>query len=151
MHQQYTRQSGCNITQHARMLLLSTSLLASLIFAGFLTLTLSPTASADELKRLTAEEIRLLLAGNTAVGAWNGNNYRQFFAEDGITIYEQEGSPSSKGEWRVREKDNTYQSWWPRSDWSSYPIASDGTTHFWISHSLPPQPFEMLPGRKLKP
>ena len=83
---------------------------------------------ADQLKKLSAQEIQNLLSGKTAIGQWDGKNYRQYFREDGITIYAQQGSRSSRGKWRVDTTENTYQSLWEVGGWTSYPVASDGET-----------------------
>ncbi len=104
---------------------------------------------ADERKKLTAAEIETLLAGNTAIGQWDGKNYRQYFSEDGSTIYAQEGTRSSYGQWRVNRDKDLYESFWQRSDWAGYPVELEGDTYFWISHSLPPQAFEVVPGQQL--
>ena len=94
---------------------------------------------ADQLKKLSAQEIQNLLSGKTAIGQWDGKNYRQYFREDGITIYAQQGSRSSRGKWRVDTTENTYQSLWEVGGWTSYPVASDGETLYWLSSALPPQ------------
>jgi hypothetical protein len=38
-------------------------------------------------RKLTADEIRLALTGNTVEGNWRGTPYRSYFAADGTTIY----------------------------------------------------------------
>ena len=53
-------------------------------------------AGADPVP-LTAGEIEILLAGNTALGDWQGDTYRQYFATDGATIYAVEGRRSARG------------------------------------------------------
>ncbi len=115
-----------------------------LLFAGT-TLQLQ----ADQLQRFSASEIQKLLSGKTAIGQWDGKNYRQYFREDGITIYAQEGSRSSRGKWRVNSTENTYQSLWEVGGWTSYPVAHDGETLYWVSSSLPPQSFKLVEGEQL--
>lgn len=74
--------------------------------------------NAQSLK-LDEREIKALLTGNTAVGVWDGVNYRQYFDADGSTIYAQEGARSTLGQWRVQ--DGEYQSIWPRdADWEGW-------------------------------
>ena len=104
---------------------------------------------ADQLKKLSAQEIQNLLSGKTAIGQWDGKNYRQYFREDGITIYAQQGSRSSRGKWRVDTTENTYQSLWEVGGWTSYPVASDGQTLYWLSSALPPQSFKLVEGEQL--
>ena len=121
------------------------------VLAGLLVwLVLSPAFADDpSLQPLRAEQINTLLLGNTAVGAWNGTPYRQYFMDNGETIYAQQGTQSERGNWRVNGETNRYESRWRRSGWSSYGLARDGERLFWISDSLPPQEFSMLPGERL--
>ncbi len=121
----------------------------AVLLPSLVLLIAASNGQAQDLKNLTAQEIETLLTGNTAVGKWDGTDYRQFFAEDGNTIYAQKGSRSSSGRWRVNRSKNVYESWWQRSDWSGYPVATDGNLYYWISQSLPPQSFEILPGEQL--
>ena len=71
-----------------------------LIAAGMMLGLLAGAVSAQSVK-LTGDEIRALLTGNTAIGRWEGTKYRQFFGADGVTIFAQEGARSARGEWRV--------------------------------------------------
>jgi len=123
--------------------ILMTATLVALLIATTL------PVNADEQERLSAAEIETLLSGNTAIGKWDGTPYRQYFSDDGSTIYAQEGSRSSSGQWRVNRTKNLYESWWQRSDWSGYPVVKEGGTYYWISPSLPPQAFEVVPGEQL--
>lgn len=120
-------------------------------FLGLLVLFATSTfyLQADELQRLSASEIKELLSGKTAIGQWDGKNYRQYFREDGITIYAQQGSRSSRGKWRVDTTENTYQSLWEVGGWASYPVARSGEKLYWLSSSLPPQSFKVVEGEQL--
>ena len=120
-----------------------------MLIAALVLLLAAVPGQTEDLKNLTAAEIETLLTGNTAVGQWSGKNYRQFFSDDGSTIYAQEGVRSSLGQWRVNRSKNLYESWWQRSEWTGYPVATDGKLYYWISHSLPPQSFEILSGQQL--
>ena len=115
-------------------------------------LTAACETMGGEFKNLTALEIQNLLAGNTAVGAWDGRSYRQYFAEDGSTIYAQQGSRSSLGKWRVNIDKNLYESWWENAHWSGYGVSKEGEQHYWLtlSGTLPPQAFNVLPGNQLE-
>lgn len=115
-----------------------------------LLLTIS-IADADE-KTLTAAEIEQLLTGNTAVGHWIDHAYRQYFGDDGATIYAQENTRSSLGRWRVNRAKNHYESWWERIGWGAgYSIVLKDDIYYWVSSvgSTEPQAFEVLPGSQL--
>ena len=115
------------------------------LIAGFLAVP----ASAQSVK-LQGYEIRALLTGNTAVGRWEGQKYRQFFGDDGVTIYAQEGARSTRGEWRVDDELQEYQSIWPNdADWEGWFVMEFSGTFYWVSKSTPPTPFEILEGQQL--
>ncbi len=106
-------------------------------------------AQAQSVK-LTGDEIRALLTGNTAAGRWEGARYRQFFGADGVTIYAQEGTRSTRGEWRVDDDAQEYQSIWPRdADWEGWFVMEYAGAYYWVSKSTPPTPFRMLEGQQL--
>ncbi|MDA7424873.1 hypothetical protein [Thalassococcus lentus] len=109
----------------------------------------SSQADAQAVK-LTGAEIRDLLTGNTAVGRWEGAKYRQFFGADGVTIYAQEGARSTRGEWRVDDAAQEYQSIWPRdAEWEGWFVMEFGDTFYWVSKKTPPTPFQILEGQQL--
>ena len=117
----------------------------------FALLLATGVAGADE-KTLTAAEIEKLLTGNTAVGRWIDHNYRQYFGDDGATIYAQENARSSLGRWRVNRTKNHYESWWERAGWGAgYSIVVKDDVYYWVSSvgSTEPQAFEILPGSQL--
>lgn len=98
--------------------------------------------------KLEGDEIGILLSGNTAVGVWEGANYRQFFGKDGITIYAQEGARSARGEWRV--DGDEYQSIWPNDiGWEGWFVMEFAGEWYWVSKTTPPTPFEVLEGQQL--
>lgn len=100
--------------------------------------------------KLTSVEISTLLTGNTAVGVWEGAKYRQFFNEDGSTVYAQEGGQSSLGEWRIDASRDEYQSIWVGDvEWEGWYVMEYLGTYFWVSKSTPPTPFKMLEGQRL--
>lgn len=110
---------------------------------------------SDE-KTLTAAEITELLTGNTAIGTWptwkSSHRYRQYFGEDGSTIYAQQNERSSLGRWRVNSRLNHYESWWEQSDWGAgFSIISKEGVYYWVSStgSIEPQAFEVLRGQQL--
>jgi len=102
--------------------------------------------------QMSADEVAALLTGRTAVGVWAGARYRQWFAEDGLTIYAQEGARSSRGKWRVNNKTDAYESWWggDPSAWDVFVVLKDGETLFWSGPGAePPVPFTMEDGQQL--
>ncbi|MEM8979634.1 MAG: hypothetical protein AAGD04_09135 [Pseudomonadota bacterium] len=104
-------------------------------------------AQAQSVK-LSGAEISELLSGNTALGLWEGNAYRQYFDPGGSTIYAQEGARSALGKWRV--EDDEFQSLWPRdADWEGWFVMEYAGQWFWVSKTTPPTPFEVLKGQQL--
>jgi hypothetical protein len=106
-------------------------------------------AHAQSLK-LTSAQIATLLAGNTAVGKWKGQRYRQFFDTDGQTIYAQQGARSAVGKWRVDATVDEYQSIWPNdSEWEGWFVMEYAGRYYWVSKSTPPTPFKIEDGKQL--
>ncbi len=100
--------------------------------------------------KLTGDEIRALLTNNTAIGRWEGAKYRQWFGPDGVTLYAQEGSRTARGEWRVEDELQEYQSIWPGDeDWEGWFVMEFGDTYYWVSRATPPTPFQVVPGQSL--
>jgi len=92
------------------------------------------------------------LSGNTAIGRWIDHNYRQYFSEDGSTIYAQENARSSTGRWRVNKKRNHYESWWEQSDWGAgFSITLKDGVYYWVSSTgtTEPQAFTIVSGQQL--
>lgn len=99
---------------------------------------------------VTGSEITALLTGNTILGTWNGDEYKQYFRKDGSTIYAPKRSQSTLGKWRVNSENNTYESWWEQSGWSAYRIIRQDRNFFWTTlDGKNPEPFEILPGEQL--
>lgn len=106
-------------------------------------------AAAQSVK-LKAHEITALLAGNTASGTWEGQKYRQYFGEDGVTLYAQDGARTARGAWRVDAERDEYQSQWPGDvDWERWYVMEYAGDFYWVSKSTPPTPFRLLPGEQL--
>ena len=115
-------------------------------FAAAFALLATPVTAQSV--KLQEHEITALLSGNTAVGVWEGSNYRQYFDPDGTTIYAQEGARSARGEWRVQEGE--YQSIWPGdADWEGWFVMEYAGAYYWVSKSTPPTPFRVLEGEQL--
>ena len=112
--------------------------------------TLCASALHAQAVKLSGEEIRALLVGNTAIGRWDGAKYRRCVGGDGVTSYAQEGARSARGEWRVDDAAQEYQSIWPGDeDWEGWFVMEFGDTFYWVSRSTPPTPFQMLDGQQL--
>ncbi len=105
-------------------------------------------AGADPVP-MTASEIETLLGGNTALGDWQGDTYRQYFATDGATIYAVEGRRSSRGRWRVVDGTRAYESWWPGSGWDAYEVLRDGDALIWMDGAGVRFGFEVVEGQQL--
>lgn len=107
-----------------------------------------PTFAAPT--RLTASEIEALLSGNTIVGAWSGNAYRQYYATDGSTLYVPEGGDPDEGRWRVNAQTDEYESWWQSTGWTPYAmVRTDDGGHAWINGDRL-EPFQVVPGQQLE-
>ncbi|WP_371225068.1 hypothetical protein [Roseovarius sp. 2305UL8-3] len=98
--------------------------------------------------QLTAAQIETLLSGNTTVGAWSGTGYRQYFADNGLTIYLAAGSPPDQGKWRVNTGTNQYESWWRNADWAGYTIVMTNGGYAWVNGDTL-ETFEIVEGRQL--
>lgn len=120
-----------------------------LICCGFAVFLFSQSAVAQAVK-LNGDEIRALLTGNTAIGRWEGAKYRQWFGDDGSTLYAQQGARTARGEWRVDDASEEYQSIWPGDeDWEGWFVMEFGDTYYWVSRATPPTPFQVVNGQSL--
>lgn len=113
----------------------------------------SSGASDGDLALLSAVEIQTLLIGNTIIGNWVGEDYRQFFDEDGTTTYRPTLSGrDSVGEWRVNADSGLYESLWPGvPTWDDYEVHRDGDTYFWTGQGVQLSPFIVVEGDQLAP
>lgn len=118
------------------------------IFTLFVMLFYAVEASADAVV-VKADEIKELLTGNTAIGNWNGTEYRQYFHANGTTIYSTRNSRSSLGKWRVDATNGTYQSLWNEGKWDSYTILRDGEDLLWLDAGQVTYSFRVLSGQQL--
>ncbi len=107
---------------------------------------MSPLLAEAGEKSLTGAEITAALSGNTAIGDQKGMAWRQYFADNGDTLYLAAGSPPSPGKWRI--SGDTYCSLWPPStSWDCYGMTGEGDNVTWIfDGGGAPWPAKMVPG-----
>lgn len=111
---------------------------------------LLPALASAQSVKLRAHEIDALLSGNTAVGRWEGTPYRQYFAPDGVTTFEQEGAAPERGLWRTDADALEFQSIWPTdADWEGWFVMEWDGNFYWVSKKTPPTPFRVLDGQQL--
>ena len=121
----------------------------SFLISLAISLCIGHVAQAQSVK-LTTAQIDALLTGNTAVGTWQGQKYRQFFADDGNTIYAQLGARSAVGKWRIDPTIDEYQSIWPnQKEWEGWYVMEYAGAYYWVSKSTPPTPFRVENGQNL--
>lgn len=99
---------------------------------------------------VAGDALRDALAGNTIVGTWDGEDYRQYFDPGGTTDYLPAGGEVSVGEWRVEVVTGRYESRWPPGrTWDPYVVQRDGDRWFWTGGGVDRSPFTILPGDQL--
>lgn len=118
------------------------SLLLPLLFAA---------AALAEPRPLGDEEIARALSGFTAIGTWDGRSYRQYFAADGRTLYQEEGAPLTTGRWKV--ENGRYCSDWTPPDlngtsWGCYEVLLEGDRFYWRSQQRQ-ESFRLEAGNRL--
>ena len=116
------------------------------IFSGIVGIVALPALAQEN--PLNQTEILNLLSGNTAVGLWQGTDYRQWFGADGSTIYAPKGQRSTLGKWRVTS-DGVYESWWSGDEWESYRVRLTEQTYVWVDAIGQEHPFSIVPGQQL--
>ncbi|MEJ6389419.1 hypothetical protein [Gymnodinialimonas ulvae] len=100
--------------------------------------------------QLDADEVTALLTGNTAIGDWDGVPYRQYFGEDGVTLFAQTEARTTRGQWRIDPESDEYQSLWPGDDdWEGWIVMVWMDEYYWLSRSTPPTVFEVVEGQQL--
>jgi len=100
-------------------------------------------------RAITGNDITALLAGNTAIGKWASDDYRQWFAPDGSTIYAAFGKRSTLGAWRISADGTQYESWWSGNLWEAYRILSRDDQLYWVTPEGAELPFEIVDGQQL--
>ena len=87
-----------------------------------------PTSDAVE---PTQQQIDQLLRGNSNIGVWADRPFIQFFEKNGATYYQEEGSRTTAGTWRINQ-DGEYCSMWPPFPRETcYELLVDGNTIYW--------------------
>lgn len=111
-------------------------------------LLLAATAAGAAERKLSADEIRGLLAGKTAVST-QGSPYRQYFDPNGVTLYLPEGGSEDRGKWEADETKQQYCSWWERGGWSCYDLYETEEGILWRGAGGSEYPARLLEGRQL--
>ncbi|MEI4231895.1 hypothetical protein [Roseovarius sp. D22-M7] len=101
-------------------------------------------------QQLSASEIENVLEGNTIVGTWGGDRYRQYFAEDGTTIYLSDEGKRAQGQWRVDPEQDVYESWWMSTGWTPYALVDVPDDGYAWRNGDRVEPFEVKEGRQIE-
>lgn len=120
------------------------------LFTTLMAVTLLPVLSAPaKAEQMGASRIEDVLAGNTIKGSWSGEQYRQYFSEDGATIHVANDGERAHGRWRVDRDKQVYESWWPSTGWIPYAMVDvpDGE-YAWLNGDRL-ETFEVEAGRQL--
>jgi len=115
--------------------------------AAIIAFSFGGIAQAGE-TQVKADDIVKTLSGNTIVGVWSGSHYKQYFGEDGSTMYIAEGSPPSPGKWRANPETNMYESWWEQTGWTPYSIVDTDDGLAWVSGGALHH-FEVMDGKQI--
>ena len=116
--------------------------------AAIATPALAGDGGAPVTVQLTAPQIETLLAGNTIVGTWSGSGYKQYYGNDGFTMYVPDGGGEDDGKWRVNAETNEYESWWSSTGWTPYAIVMTNVGYAWVNgESL--EPFQVFEGKQV--
>jgi len=100
------------------------------------------------LTAVSAADVEAALSGNTIVGNWVGENYRQFFDPNGTTTYQSNGGSESVGQWRINTDNDQYESLWaPSPTWDVYDVFRDGDQWFWTGGGVELSPFTIVEGQ----
>lgn len=103
-------------------------------------------ATAQEV--VPATELETLLSGNTIFGTWSGNEYTQYFREDGMTVYIPTGRQPDIGKWRVNPDTDQYESWWEQSGWARYTVIRTEDGYTW-KREAGSEPFTVQSGKHI--
>ena len=123
-------------------------------FAALLTVTAfsAPTLASEGGPagnvQATAAQIDELLRGNTITGTWSGSTYSQYFGDNGLTVYIEDGRPPSRGKWRVKNDTNEYDSWWEQTGWTPYTVMMTNDGYAWVNGGKL-EPFKVLEGKQV--
>lgn len=93
----------------------------------------APSPAAAEEKKLTTDEIKQALDGNSVHGMWGDTEYYSYFDPSGFTDYTTRGG-TDRGHWRAGH--DQYCSTWQMSGESCYDILRDGDMIIWIVPSI---------------
>ena len=102
-------------------------------------------------RALSGHEIKHLLTGNTAIGFWGEDHYRQFFDKSGATYYAPRGKRSTRGKWRVTRDNAAYESWWTGAEdnWERFDLRLTSDGYAWVDGAGMLHGFELVAGQQL--
>ena len=108
----------------------------------------SISSATAEAVKLSGDEIRDLISGNTAFGRLDGEKYHQWFGPDNVTLRTAEGSTTMRGKWRVDDSSQELQTlWFGEEMWTGRFIMEFGNTFYWVSKVTPPTPVQVQKGK----
>lgn len=108
-----------------------------------------PTVLGAQDNALGAREVSELLSGNTAIGQWEGVQYRSYFGADGTTIYDPQNDEAQIGKWRVNRETGRYESFWDAIGWTAYAVLRTEDGFAWERKGQT-YPFDVVEGRQLR-
>ena len=106
---------------------------AAPILAAALVLVASGLARAEP-SRMTAQNIREGLIGNSLAGIWGNTPFRTYLQPDGVMFYRPRGGGLEVGKWRIDEENDLYCAWTAKVGWRCYELYWEGRNVYW---SLP--------------
>ena len=110
---------------------------------------LSISVQATEPTSVTQDELEELLIGNTITGVWDSHHYRQYFDNNGDTVYVEKGRPPTTGKWRISAL-GMYCSSWSRSQGEAcYAAKRDGKQLLWEGRDGNLYRSDLVTGRQL--
>lgn len=121
-----------------------------LIAAAMSAMLVATMPATADIVRLTAPEIKTLLAGNTITGTWSDTGYRQYFNTDGTTVYISDEGRVENGQWRLNTETNDYESWWRSTGWTPYAmVRTEAGEYAWVNGDRL-EPFTVQAGRQIE-
>ena len=107
-------------------------------------LVVAPPLQAQS-RRLTGLEIGELLSGNTVVGEWEDEPYRQLYRADGTTLYTRQDGGRNEGLWRLAEE--AYEESWDGGEtWLAWTVRRVSGRFVFLGEDVPATSFAVERG-----